>query len=70
MRELQGRLPEQVNVRALKARLKGDENPLNVVLVQEIQRYNVLLERLRAGFLQLESGIQGLTVISPELEEV
>jgi dynein heavy chain len=36
VRELQGRLPEAVNVRALKARLKGDENPLNVVLVQEI----------------------------------
>lgn len=30
----------------------------------------MLLERLKQGFTQLESGIQGLTVISPELEQV
>lgn len=36
VRELVGRLPAKVGVRELKAKLKGDENPLNVVLVQEI----------------------------------
>ena len=41
-----------------------------MVLVQEIQRYNILLARLRTALDQLESGIQGLTVISPELENV
>jgi len=68
--ELGERLPELVDLRALKQKLKGDENPLNVVLVQEIQRYNVLLRRLRAALEQLEAGIKGLVVISPELEEV
>jgi len=54
----------------LKHKLRGDENPLNVVLVQEIQRYNVLLRALRVSLQQLEKGIKGLVVISPELEEV
>jgi len=36
VRDLQSRLPNKVSVRELKAKLKGDENPLNVVLQQEI----------------------------------
>lgn len=68
--ELRERVPELVDLRALKHKLKGDENPLNVVLVQELQRYAVLLRRLRADLEQLESGIKGLTAISPELEAV
>lgn len=63
-------MPELIDVTALKYKLKGDENPLNVVLVQEIQRYNVLLRALRVSLIQLEKGIKGLVVISPELEEI
>lgn len=55
---------------ALKQKLKGDDNPLNVVLVQEIQRYNVLLNKLVVSLDQLAKGIQGLVVISPDLEEI
>lgn len=55
---------------ALKQKLKGDDNPLNVVLVQEIQRYNVLLNKLVISLDQLAKGIQGLVVISPDLEEI
>lgn len=55
---------------ALKQKLKGDDNPLNVVLVQEIQRYNVLLNKLIVSLDQLAKGIQGLVVISPDLEEI
>jgi len=55
---------------ALKHKLRGDDNPLNVVLVQEIVRYNVLLRILVVNLDQLEKGIKGLVVISPELEEI
>jgi len=44
------------------------ENPLNVVLIQEIQRYNILLNTMRISLNQLEMGIKGIVVISPELE--
>lgn len=33
---LEETLPDLLDVRALKHKLKGDENPLNVVLVQEV----------------------------------
>jgi dynein heavy chain len=41
---------------------------MTVVLVQELQRYNILLNVLRASLEQLEKGIKGLVLISPELE--
>jgi len=55
---------------ALKQKLKGDDNPLNVVLVQEIQRYNILLNKLIISLDQLAKGIQGLVLISPDLEDI
>jgi len=51
-------------------KLRGDDNPLNIVLVQEIQRYGVLIQKLIIHLDQLQKGIQGLVVISPDLEEI
>jgi dynein heavy chain len=41
-----------------------------VVLLQEIQRYNALLDEIRSQLEDLEKGIQGLVVMSQELEDV
>ena len=68
--DLQEKLPEFIDLYSLKQKLRGDDNPLNVVLLQEIQRYNVLLRLLAKNLEQLEKGIKGLVVISPDLEEV
>jgi len=35
-----------IDMFALKQALRGDDNPLNVVLIQEITRYGVLLKKL------------------------
>ena len=45
-------------------------DPLKTVLLQELERYNKLLKILRSSLGQLELGIQGLSVITPELEAV
>lgn len=41
-----------------------DQNPLKIVLVQEISRYNVLLKFIRKNLVDLEMGINGLVLIS------
>jgi len=46
--ELKERVPEIIDVFTVKHKLRGDDNPLNVVLVQEIVRYNVLLRVLNS----------------------
>ena len=46
---------------------RSDPDPLKTVLLQELERYNKLLKILRSSLGQLELGIQGLSVITPEL---
>lgn len=41
-----------------------DQNPLKIVLIQEINRYNVLLKFVRKNLVDLEQGINGLVLIS------
>jgi len=43
-----------------KVDVKDTSNPLKVVLVQEISRYNVLLKKLYTSLNDLDRGIQGL----------
>lgn len=50
--------------------MSKDSDPLSVVLVQEVQRYNVLLDVIRNSLVKLERGIKGLELITPELELV
>lgn len=61
-------VPNSVDVQALKVKHIKDDSPLTVVLIQELTRYNILLKIMRESLEQLEKGIQGLVVISPDLE--
>lgn len=70
IKDLKEKVPELIDFIALKQKTKGDENPLNVVLLQEVARYGVLLKQLNKELGQLERGILGLEVISPELEAI
>lgn len=47
-----------------------DPSALHVVLFQEIERYNVLLVRVRKSCAELIRGIQGLVVMSADLDEI
>lgn len=47
--DLADNIPQSVDIGALKYKLRNDDNPLNVVLVQELQRYNILLASLRSS---------------------
>jgi len=70
IRELQEKVPELIDYFKLKQRLRGDENPLNVVLLQEVSRYAILLRQLAKQLVQLERGSLGLEVISQEGEDI
>jgi len=63
-------LPDMIDVAALKYKHAKDDSPLTVVLLQEVTRYNILLRLMARSLEQLEKGIQGLVVISPDLEEM
>ncbi|XP_072006034.1 dynein axonemal heavy chain 2 [Engystomops pustulosus] len=70
LNDVRQKIPQEIDYEGTRKMLSDDPNPLNVVLLQEIQRYNALLSTIRSSLLDLEKGIQGLVVMSTELEEV
>lgn len=55
--QLMTSLPEKVDLVELKFKLLKDDNPLNVVLCQELQRYNSLISIIARDLALLERGI-------------
>jgi len=64
------KLPENLDWEEVRDRNEADSSPLKVCLLQEIERYNVLLSAVRSSIKTLQKGIQGLVVISKEQEAV
>lgn len=48
----------------------ANKQPLDVVLLQEIVRYNKLLASIKKSLEELKRGISGFIVMSAELEEI
>ncbi|XP_062849650.1 dynein axonemal heavy chain 2 [Trichomycterus rosablanca] len=67
--DVRQKIPDQVDYEGTCKLLQDDPSPLNVVLLQEIQRYNSLLHTIRTSLIELEKGIKGLVVMSSSLEE-
>ncbi|KAG7496340.1 dynein heavy chain 2, axonemal [Solea senegalensis] len=67
--EVRGKIPAMIDYKATETLLQHNPSPLNVVLLQEIQRYNSLLDTIILSLMELEKGIKGLVVMSPSLEE-
>lgn len=64
------KIPENINYDEAYARNRpGDGNPLKIVLMQEISRYNLLLEVVRSNLFELDNGLKGKVLIG-DREEV
>ena len=63
-------LPQKVDYESTAKIFSEDNSPLKIVLLQEIERYNILLEDIYSSLIALQKGIQGLVVMSADLEEI
>ncbi|XP_060896803.1 dynein axonemal heavy chain 2-like [Labrus mixtus] len=68
--DVQGKIPALIDFEGTRSLLQDNPSPLNVVLLQEIQRYNALLDTIISSLVELEKGIKGLVVMSSSLEEI
>ncbi|XP_054907024.1 dynein axonemal heavy chain 2 isoform X1 [Poeciliopsis prolifica] len=67
--EVRSKIPPLIDCEGTKTVLQDNPTPLNVVLLQEIQRYNSLLEAIIFSLVELQKGIKGFVVMSPSMEE-
>ncbi|XP_044040597.1 dynein axonemal heavy chain 2-like isoform X2 [Siniperca chuatsi] len=67
--DVRGKIPALIDYEGTRSLLHDNPSPLNVVLLQEIQRYNSLLDTIILSLVELEKGIKGLVVMSSSLEE-
>lgn len=70
IQNMKEQVPSDLDYDATAKIFSNDNSPLKVVLLQEIQRYNDLLGLIRTHLIDLEKAIQGLVVMSTELEEI
>jgi len=68
--DLLSQIPGLIDIGEIRSMLADDSSPLNVVLLQESERYNAMLSKIKVVLDQLLMGIKGLVVMSSELEEV
>ncbi|XP_062301425.1 dynein axonemal heavy chain 2 [Scomber scombrus] len=67
--DIRGKIPTMIGNESTRSFLQENPSPLNVVLLQEIQRYNSVLDTIISSLVELEKGIKGLVVMSSSLEE-
>jgi len=68
--DLYDRVPALLNLADIRTMLLDDPSPLNIVLLQESERYNDMLSKLSKTLKNLQLGIKGLVVMSAELDDV
>lgn len=69
IRDLLERIDQEFDMEEVIEKVKPeDQNPLKIVLMQEISRYNRLLSTVRKSLTDLDKGISGLVLISEDLE--
>ncbi|KAK5609612.1 Dynein heavy chain 2, axonemal [Crenichthys baileyi] len=67
--DVRSKIPSLIDCKTTRTHLQDNPSPLNVVLLQEIQRYNSLLQTIISSLVELEKGIKGFVVMSPSMEE-
>lgn len=67
--EIMAKTPEPFNVPALREEMK-DPSPASIVLFQELERVNVLLDKIKSTLRDLRRAINGEIGITPELENL
>uniref|UniRef100_A0A1I8MW68 Dynein axonemal heavy chain 2 n=1 Tax=Musca domestica TaxID=7370 RepID=A0A1I8MW68_MUSDO len=62
--------PDELNYEQTAKLIGLKRTPLEVVLLQEMERYNVLLRNIKIHLRDLQMGIKGLVVMSTDLEDI
>lgn len=68
--DISTKIPKPIDYENTEKLIGPTKSPLDVVLLQEITRYNALLKKTRFSLEDLRRGIEGFVLMSAELEEI
>lgn len=68
--DIMSKIPDPIDYENTVKLIGAHRKPLDVILLQEIERYNELLTRMKIGLTDLQKGIKGLVVMSADLEDI
>ncbi|XP_053977121.1 dynein axonemal heavy chain 2 [Hylaeus volcanicus] len=68
--DILSRIPKDIDYETTQRLIGPRKTPLDVVLLQEIQRYNVLMRKTRNSLEELRQAIKGLVLMSSDLEDI
>ena len=66
----QAKLPEEFKLDVVRRKFETKMTPTTVVLLQELERYNNLIKRMRLSLAQLQKALAGEVGMSIELDEL
>ncbi|XP_037045747.1 dynein heavy chain 2, axonemal [Bradysia coprophila] len=69
-KDILNKMPEVIDYEHTLKVIGLNKKPLDVVLLQEIERYNKLLKAAKKGLVELQKGINGFVVMTDELDEM
>lgn len=63
------RLPDLFDVEEVQKKYPVTySESMNTVLIQEMERYNIILQEMKSSLTMLENAVRGLIVMTPDLE--
>ncbi|XP_014674920.1 PREDICTED: dynein heavy chain 10, axonemal-like [Priapulus caudatus] len=68
--DILNKLPEQFDLDKIRKKFGLDMSPTSVVLVQELERFNKLIERMKKSLTTLKKALAGEVGMSNELDDV
>ncbi|EDV22455.1 uncharacterized protein TRIADDRAFT_50643 [Trichoplax adhaerens] len=68
--DIQSKIPKQFDIDAVKKQLGKEISPTAVVLLQEIERFNKLIEKMTRSLSELQKAFMGEIGMSHELDDV
>uniref|UniRef100_A0A3P8W3I0 Uncharacterized protein n=1 Tax=Cynoglossus semilaevis TaxID=244447 RepID=A0A3P8W3I0_CYNSE len=68
--DIQNKLPKLFDMDVIRKRFGSDISPTSVVLLQELERFNKLVVRMRHSLAELQRALAGDVGMSSELDEV
>lgn len=63
-------IPEEFDIPKIRATFNEELNPMQIVLMQELERFNFLIEEMKSSLNNLKKALNGEIALNSNLEQL